>query len=102
MNLLEIWHGGVALITEMADTTDVSGEEKLARLAEKTRTLGENMDDLVGALPGHFGDVAKLAVDNPLSDNEENTRLWLPFAEMLYQLWKLEQKFVKNLPGASA
>ncbi len=86
----------LALVHELSGT-DQTGPEKLAKLVDAVAAIIESIDDVAAMLPGGFGVIAKLIVDNPGADGMEKLYLATPIAEMIYQIWR----GIHNISGVS-
>lgn len=96
MNWKNLLIATLALVHELSGT-DMTGPEKLEKLTDKVAEVIETVDDLVALLPGGFGVIAKLVVDNPGADGMEKLYLAKPIAEMIYQVWR----GIHNISGSS-
>ncbi|NJK45479.1 MAG: hypothetical protein HC933_15460 [Pleurocapsa sp. SU_196_0] len=87
MNFNELMADGLLLAHELS-AKPVPGEDKLEKLTDCVQEVGESVDDLVVFVPGGFGSVAKILVDNPAVDGLQRELLWKPLAQGIYMAWK--------------
>ena len=70
--------------------TGKSPEQMRLELAQGVQAVGEQLDNLPERwLPAGVREMYRMAVDNPASDEWENTNLWKPVADFLYNLFRL-------------
>jgi hypothetical protein len=101
MKWKEFLKSGVAVVAKL-DETDLDNPSKFEELTDEVGVFMENVDDLVEFLPIGFSFIAKLLVDNPLTDALQREYVHKPLAETLVQAWKVADKVEATEEGSVA